>query len=163
LAEADIEAGSMAEALTLVNQVRTRAAQTAQGCGDASVAAKYASCTGHTELAVPINSPTITWATYRIANYPAFPDQAYARNAVRAERRIELAMEGQRLFDLRRWGQAYAASTLNGFVAKEKTRRQWLTGAEAFGAKHMLFPIPNIQIQLSKVGGTPKLTQNAGW
>ncbi len=163
LAEADIEQGNLAEALTLVNQVRTRAAVTAQGCGEAGAAAKYASCTGHTELAVPITSPTITWATYRIANYPAFPDQAYARNAVRAERRIELAMEGQRLFDLRRWGQAYAASTINAFVTTEKTRRNWLTGAETFGQRHMLFPIPQTQIDLSKVGGTPKLTQNAGW
>src|SRR2546423_8532078 len=84
LAEADIEAGSMAEALTLVNQVRTRAAVTAQGCGEAGAPAQFASCTGHTELAGPINSPTITLATHCNANYPAFPDQAYARNPLRS-------------------------------------------------------------------------------
>ena len=82
---------------------------------------------------------------------------------MRAERRIELAMEGQRLFDLRRWGQAYAASTINAFVGAEKSRRLFLAGAETFGQRHMLFPIPQTQIDLSKVGGTPKLTQNAGW
>ena len=163
LAEADVEAGSLAEATQLVNQIRTRAAQTAQGCGDASAATKFPSCVGHTELAVPINSPTITWATYRIGNYPTFADQATGRNAVRAERRIELAMEGQRLFDLRRWGQAYASSTINAFIGAEKTRRLWLVGAEPFAQKHMFYPIPQLQVELSKVGGTPKITQNPGW
>ena len=29
-------------------------------------------------------------------------------------------MEGQRLFDLRRWGQAYASSTINAFIGASK-------------------------------------------
>jgi hypothetical protein len=45
----------------------------------------------------------------------------------------------------------------------EKNRRPYLTAAEAVVAKHLLFPIPAIQIQLSQVGGTPMLTQNPGW
>ena len=43
--------------------------------------------------------------------YTSFPSQDYARKAVRFERRLELAMEGQRFFDLVRWG--IAATTIN--------------------------------------------------
>jgi hypothetical protein len=115
---------------------------------------------------VPINDPSITWATYRVGLYPAFADQAAARTAVRYERRLELAMEGQRFFDLRRW--AIADAVLNAYIngmagGSEKTRRLQLASAEAFVAKHYLFPIPDLQLQLSKVGNTSRLTQNTGW
>ena len=165
LAESYVEVGRLTDAMTIVNQIRTRAAQKAQGCGNASAAARFATCTGHTELTVPINDPSIGWATYRIGNYTTFPDANYAREAVRTERRIELAMEGQRFFDLRRWGQAYASSFVTSFLSKEATtaRRQFLSGAETFGAKHMLYPIPQHQIDLSVVNGTPQLKQNPGW
>jgi hypothetical protein len=83
-------------------------------------------------------------------------------------------MEGQRLFDLRRWGEKYAADRINGFVGMgdhpngegggmEKTRRKFLASAEPFGPKHMEYPIPSLQIDLSKVNGVPALKQNAGW
>ena len=50
--------------------------------------------------------------------------QAYARNAVRMERRLELAIEGHRFFDLARWdnGTGSMAATLNAYVAVEKNR-----------------------------------------
>jgi hypothetical protein len=165
LAESYVEANRLPEAMTIVNQIRTRAAVKAQGCGDASVATRFPTCVGHTELAVPINDPSIGWATYRIGNYTSFPNQAYARDAVRAERRIELAMEGQRFFDMRQYGQQYISSFISSYLTKEGTtaRRQFLSGAEAFGAKHMLYPIPQLQIDLSKVNGTPALKQNTGW
>jgi hypothetical protein len=77
-------------------------------------------------------------------------------------------MEGQRMFDLRRWGEPYAAARINGFVngeggGAEKTRRLFLAAAEPFAQKHMFYPIPSLQIDLSKVGGTARLTQNTGW
>jgi hypothetical protein len=117
-------------------------------------------------MTVPINSPSVTWAVYRVGQYTSFPSQAYARDAVRAERRLELAMEGQRLFDLRRWG--IAETVLNGYVngvggGAEETRRLYLAAAEPFAAKHALYPIPQIQISLSRVGGQDRLTQNPGW
>ena len=155
-AEAQVEAGSLAIATTLVNMVRTRAGVTAQGPG-----------TSRATIAVPINSPSITWAVYQVSPYPAtFSSQAFGRQAVRAERRLELAMEGQRLFDLRRWG--IAPAELNGYLTgvgggREDTRRLYLANAEAFGTKHQLYPIPNIQIELSKVGTENRLTQNPGW
>src|SRR6266566_3639830 len=109
LAEAQVEQGNLAAALALVNQVRTRAGQTAQGCGSGVTAkaesilvARYPGCAGNDSMAVPINDPVIKWATYKVGLYTSFPTQAFARNAVRIERKIELAMEGQRFFDLRR-------------------------------------------------------------
>src|SRR5439155_1329810 len=66
-AEAKVETNDLAGALTLVNMVRNRAAQTAQGCGDgstdASLVAKYPLCAGDDRIAVPINDSTIGWAT----------------------------------------------------------------------------------------------------
>jgi starch-binding outer membrane protein, SusD/RagB family len=155
-AEAQVEAGSLATATTLVNIVRTRAGVTAQGPG-----------TNRATIAVPINDPSITWAVYRVSPYPAtFASQAIGREAVRAERRLELAMEGQRFFDLRRWG--IAATVINGYLTgvgggREDTRRLYLANAEPYTARHNLFPIPNIQIELSKVGSENRLTQNTGW
>jgi hypothetical protein len=150
LAEAEVEAGSLENARTIVNEIRARAGVRAQGPG-----------TERANIAVPINDPSITWAQYRIGLYPAFPSQDYARTAVRYERRLELAMEGQRFFDLRRWNSHIPV--LNDYLAVESRRRLYLAAAEPVAARHTLFPIPAIQIELSKVGGQPMLQQNPGW
>jgi hypothetical protein len=176
LAEAQVETNDLVGALANVNLVRARAGVTAQGCGyrptDASivvpVGSAYPGCVGDTRLAVPINDPSIKWAVYKVNPYPVFPTQAYAREAVRTERRLELAMEGQRLFDLRRWGLAYAAAAINGYIngeggGAEKTRITYKASADAFAQKHLLFPIPYLQVELSKTGTTDNLKQNTGW
>jgi hypothetical protein len=155
LAEAEAEAGSPEAARAIVNQIRARAAAKAQGPG-----------TDRATIAVAPNDPSITWATYKVGQYTAPWDQATARQNVRIERRLELAMEGQRFFDLRRWG--IADVMLNAYInnqagGAEKLRRSQLLSAETFVAKHNLFPIPDIQIQLSTVNGTSTLTQNPGW
>lgn len=155
LAEAYVETNNLEGARQIVNQIRTRAGVTAQGPGTTSG-----------NMAVPINDPSITWAVYKIGQYPPFPSQSYARDAVRAERRLELAMEGQRMYDLRRWNIADA--TLNAYVngvggGAEKTRRLYLTSAEPVAARHKWFPIPDLQIQLSQSSGKSNLTQNTGW
>ena len=169
LAEAEVEAGSLENARTIVNEIRARAGVRAQGCGlpaDASAAtalvAQYPQCAGDGRIAVPINDPSITWALYRLGQYTTpFPDQAFARTAVRYERRLELAMEGQRFFDLRRWG--IADQVLNAYLAVEKNRRLYLAAAQPFANRHRYYPIPAIQIELSKVGNESRLTQNEGW
>jgi hypothetical protein len=166
LAEAEVEAGSLENARAIVNQIRARAAVKAQGPG--CLPALTVSCTSDRAIvAVPINDPSITWATYRIGQYTVpWTDQATARTDVRYERRLELAMEGQRFFDLRRWGIADQVlnAYLNGMAGGvEKTRRPQLASAETFIARHFLFPIPDLQIQLSTVGGTSTLKQNTGW
>lgn len=61
------------------------------------------------------------------------------RQAIWDERRLELAMEGDRFFDLVRTGQA--AAKITGFTA----------------GKHEVFPIPQFEIEISG------LTQNSGY
>ncbi len=75
-------------------------------------------------------------------------DQAELRNAIRQERRVELAMEHDRFFDLVRWG--IAAPTMQ---AAGKTN--FVAG------KHELLPIPQQQIDLTPAGN--KYTQNPGY
>ena len=75
-------------------------------------------------------------------------------------------MEGQRFFDLRRWG--IAEPTLNAYIngvagGAEKSRRLQLGNAALFSPRHAVFPIPAIQIELSKGGASGGLKQNAGW
>lgn len=66
------------------------------------------------------------------------------RTKIWNERRLELAFEHDRWFDLVRTGQAKAMMTLNG--------KTFIEG------KHELFPIPNAQLIQ-----TPSMTQNPGW
>ncbi|NER16114.1 RagB/SusD family nutrient uptake outer membrane protein [Spongiivirga citrea] len=143
-AEAAVEKSSpdLAAALDYVNQVRNRAknmtyVETTDADGNV------------------INTPN-----YQIEPYPAFADQAFARKAVRHERRLELGMEGHRLFDLRRWGNAVA--TMNAFYINEArtiTEGNYSTKFNTFEAKHDLLPIPVDAIDLS--GGV--LNQNTGF
>jgi len=163
LAEAQVEAGGAAgltDALAIVNQIRTRAGQKVQGPG-----------TDRATIAIAITDAH-PWANYQISTYTAadFATQASARDRVRLERRLELAMEGQRFFDLRRWG--IADQVLNAYIhdgiggGTEKTRRTQLAASDRWVGltdPHYLFPIPNVQIQLSKVDGACRLQQNPGW
>ena len=135
-AEAEVEVGSLEKARTLVNLVRARAANPASW--------------------VP-GSP----ATYSVGLYASFPSQDVARTAVRFERRLELAMEGHRFFDLVRWG--IAATTLNAYIAKEKSLRQYLQAATFVAGKSEYFPIPQGEIDQSQVNGAPTLKQNPGY
>jgi hypothetical protein len=168
LAEVEVEAGDPNTARTIVNEIRTRAGQVAQGCGlppdpgrAATLLAMYPQCAGDARVAVPLDDPSIAWADYQIGLYPAAGwDQAYAREAVRHERRLELGMEGERFFDLRRWG--IAEQVLNDYVAMEGARRPYLRNA-AYTSRHVLFPIPTLQIEMSRVYGEDRLVQNPGW
>ena len=151
LAEAEVEVGSLENARQIVNQIRTRAGVVAQGPG-----------TSAANIAVPINDTSITWATYRVGNYTApWTDKNFARTAVHYERRLELAMEGQRYFDLRRWG--LTIPVLNEYVQVEKNRRAYKAAASPVSEKHNLFPIPSVQLELSTVGGVSQLKQSPGW
>src|SRR5207247_1966884 len=169
LAEANVELNNLAAAQAIVNQIRTRAAQTAQGCGsvDSLLVATYPGCAGDGRLAVPINDPSIKWATYKVGLYTTpWPDQTFARNAVRIERRLELAMEGQRFFDLRRWGGPYAQQVMTAYLTAEMTpARRAYKGAQVPYATPLndYYPIPQVEIDLSTVAGVKRLAQNPGW
>ena len=157
LAEAYVEVGRLEDARVIVNEIRARAGVAAQGPG-----------TDRSTIAVPIDDPSITWADYEISQYTTpWTDQEFARTAVRYERRLELAMEGERFFDLRRWG--IAEQVLNDYVAREKMRRPYLGAALRFTSRHALFPIPETQIELSRMidpetgAKLDMLIQNPGW
>ncbi|UOR03707.1 RagB/SusD family nutrient uptake outer membrane protein [Hymenobacter aerilatus] len=136
-AEALIELNRPTDALPLINQIRQRAQNSTSRLKQANGAAT---------------------SNYKIALYPtAGFTQAYAREALRFERRLEFAMEGFRFFDLVRWG--VAANTLNTYFAKEKNLRQYLSTARFTPGRDEYMPIPLNQINYSK--GLYK--QNAGW
>jgi len=171
-AEAEVELGNLEAARTIVNQIRARAGIAAQGCGsaDTTVLNRYPACAGDTRmvdtlranLATSVDSLQTPWAFYKIGLYTTpWTVASYARDAVRAERRLEMAMEGQRFFDLRRWGAADTA--VNNYVAKEKTRIGYLGASAPFTSQYQFYPIPSVQIELSKVGSECRLVQNTGW
>lgn len=92
----------------------------------------------------------------------AYPGQSDLTNVIRRERRVELAMEGLRTDDIRRWkvaevtmnGYAYGAkfgdpAVDNGYIRAQNRR---------FTAKDYVWPIP-----ASEIGLNGNLTQNQGY
>jgi starch-binding outer membrane protein, SusD/RagB family len=123
-AEAYIQLGQQDLALPIINQIRNRAAAS----------------TGRLKKADG------TFASiYNIKPYPATGwTQEYALKALQWERRLEFATEGPRFFDLVRWG--IAEPTLNGYLAKEKVRRTFLTSAKFTAGRDEYLPIPQAEI-----------------
>ncbi|MEZ2338723.1 RagB/SusD family nutrient uptake outer membrane protein [Mucilaginibacter sp. RCC_168] len=173
-AEAEIEAttgGNPATALDDVNQVRTRAANPAGWVYKNSTYAPGTST--YTVNGTPADK-------YKVSPYPAgaFADKAYARKAIRFERKIELAMEGMRFFDLQRWdgtsvalpngaatGDGSMAAEINAFFTYDVRINSQLQGAKFTKGVNEYYFIPQSQIDLSKslAGGKGVLVQNKGY
>lgn len=128
-AEAMIESGSdVAGARLLINEVRAKAKR--------SIDSNY----------LPLDIDTAT-TNYVINEYSSAGwDVDYARKALRMERRLELAMEGHRWFDLVRWG--VAAEVMNTFF-NEEDERSYISGAQ-FTENETYMPIP--MDEMSKAG-----------
>ncbi|MDE7151102.1 MAG: RagB/SusD family nutrient uptake outer membrane protein [Candidatus Amulumruptor sp.] len=138
-AEALIELGGsgLEEARTLINRVRARAM--------------------NSSYVKDFNDPSKDAANYKIGLYPAAGwTQDYARQALRTEMRLEKAMEGERFFDLVRWG--IAKETMNNFFATEKDNRIYYQNV-SFETGEEYFPIPVAQYNFS--GGI--YVQNPGY
>lgn len=93
----------------------------------------------------------ISYASSKIAisEYDAsYASQDRMRQVVRWERRLELAMEGSRFFDLTRWG--VADEVMNAYYNKEKNLRQYIQDAHFDKNKEEYIPIPQQQISFSK-------------
>lgn len=123
-AECEVEANNLPGALKLVNDIRKRAAT----------------------LPAKKTGTGANAAAYNVKPYPSFANQADARTAVRTERRIELAMEGHRFFDLVRWG--VAKSVLESYSSFEGTYLPAYKGL-TFSANSEYWPVPQVEIDRS--------------
>ncbi|WP_108820968.1 RagB/SusD family nutrient uptake outer membrane protein [Dysgonomonas sp. Marseille-P4361] len=156
-AEALIETGQHADALKYVNMVRERAAKSYVKAVDP---ATMLESTSNYVLDDKINNVTGKDAAsnYRIGLYtPAqFSTKEKALAALKFERRLELALEGHRWYDLARWGNI--ENDLNEYVAYEK---QYLNkfAKSNYNSKWVTLPIPDAQI----VTMEGLLVQNPNW
>lgn len=139
-AEALIELSRHDEALEIINQIRARAAAS--------------------------TSRLVNAAGAQLANYNVEPyqpgvniswTQETARKALRFERRLEMAMEGSRFFDLVRWG--VAGEVMNAYLDQEKVRRPVLQDGRFTTGMHEYLPIPQQQIIFSE----GRYVQNPGY
>ncbi|MDE6854180.1 MAG: RagB/SusD family nutrient uptake outer membrane protein, partial [Muribaculaceae bacterium] len=128
-AEALIELGALKDARTIINDIRRRAANSVDK--HIAYAADYCD----------------------IAMYPEtyFDDKETARKCLRWERRLEMAMESSRYFDLRRWG--IASSVLNAYFALEQNSEyngvrygQYYKDARYTPGKNEFYPVPYNQL-----------------
>jgi hypothetical protein len=154
--------GELSAAMDLVNQVRTRAAREENTVAVANNGYEYKE-KGETKESDPIV------INYKIATYPAthaaFSNKETCIKAVRMERKLELAMEGQRFFDLSRWGGDYMAAELAAYVDYEKKHLSKFAGAAYLPASKTMFPVPQNQIDLmgNDESGQPYLVQPDPW
>lgn len=124
-AEALIETNQdLGEACKLINQIRQKARR--------SIDPAY----------TPIDLDPMK-ANYAVADYEPGVNctwtQDYARRAVRMERRLELAMEGNRWFDLVRWGTV--VDVVNRYMQNESSQRTYYQGA-SINSDEVYFPVP---------------------
>lgn len=144
-AEAEVEVGSLEKAREYVNLVRSRAA-------NASAFVKNLEGTADA-------------ANYVISTYDLpWTDQTAARNAVRFERKLELALEGHRFYDLVRWGNA--AEVLNAYLSYEASKLSNQFGGATFTApadEYLPIPQTEIDLQGKDDSGGNVLTQNDGY
>ncbi len=134
-AEAYAQLGNAEQAISLVNQIRSRAASSTQ------MISNYQNNYG---------------VKMYITNYRGNYSKEDAIRIVKMERRLELGMESERFFDLVRWGEA--ATVLNKYYAEEIDNCAIYGGAHFTANKDEYLPIPFSQISASN----GHYTQNIG-
>ena len=134
-AEAYAQLGQADQAIALVNQIRSRAATSTQMIGN------YQNTYG---------------VKMYITNYKGSYSKDEAIKIVKMERRLELAMECERFFDLVRWGDA--ATVINKYYAEEIDNCGIYRDAHFTANKDEYLPIPFSQISASN----GHYTQNIG-
>ena len=129
------EDAGLVEARALVNQVRQRAANSIDG--------NYQ----------PADLDP-SKADYFVGLYPTDWDgnlywtKERARMCVRFERRLELALEGNRWFDLVRWGNDYLIKTMNTYMQEETALRSYYNG-RSVSDNEIFLPVPLAEIDNS--------------
>jgi len=127
--------GRIDESMKLINDIRLRAKRS---------------------LSKISNYPADYGAKFNIQPYSGTPDQATAMKYLKFERRLELAMESDRFFDLVRWGDA--AAVLNKYYAEEADNCSIYESASFTEDKNEYLPIPHNQVSAS----AGHYTQNIG-
>jgi starch-binding outer membrane protein, SusD/RagB family len=136
-AEALNECGGSAEALTYLNQIRERAG---------------------------LQSVETSWSTY--SNNPSrYASISGLRDIIRQERNIEMAFEGSRFWDLRRWKTAPQVlnSPIYGWDILQSTyedynRKVFVYNMQFVAPRDYFWPIKEDNLQIN-----PNLLQNPGW
>lgn len=128
-AEALIELNRLGEALDIINSIRERAIAPAS-------LSRIADASGN---------PTGNW---NVGTYSTLGSQENAREILRWERRLELAFESKRFFDLVRWG--IAEEVMNAYFASEKNRRDYLKDGKFTAGRDEYLAIPQQQITVSQ-------------
>ena len=136
-AEAQAQLGQTSEAIALVNQVRQRA-------------------NDMTKNSVVSNYQTKYGVHYSVGMYHGSYTKDEAMKIVKMERRLELAMESERFFDLVRWGDA--ATVLNKYYSTESEQMNFLSGSQFTANKNEYLPVPWEQMAASN----GHYTQNCG-
>ncbi len=146
-AEALVELGRQSEARPIINQIRNRAKNS-----------EYV--TAFVDKDGNVIGPNFDGLASKVV-INEYPDagwtQDYARKAVRFETRLECAMEGERFFDLVRWG--IAAETMNKYLQCEAGKRIYYQGSSFTASRDEYFPIPLSQYKFSE----GNYTQNPGY
>lgn len=146
-AECLANSNKLSEAMGMVNKIRERAAKP--------------------DNIIELNGQPA--ANYKISTYPethlAFSDKETCIKAIRMERKLELAMEGQRWFDLSRWGGTYMSKELGDYVNFEKKFLAKFATASTLSAAKTMFPLPQGQIETmgNDEDGNPYLVQPEPW
>ena len=153
-AETEAQLGNLDAAQTYVNKVRQRAAN--------SQTTVYKYINDSAPMGGFSSTPA---ANYVVAQYPtgAFSGggKDYALKAIYFERKLELAMEGQRYWDIVRWG--IASDVMTKFYSYESKITTDITGGKFVVNRNEHYPIPQRQIDLSVKNGAKTLTQNKGY
>lgn len=118
--------GRIQEAMDLINKVRTRA---------------------KTSISMIANYPSDYGVKFAVQPYSGTFTQEEALKRLKFERRVELAMESDRFFDLVRWGEA--ETVLNKYYAAEARVCTIYTNAHFTKNKNEYLPIPFAQISAS--------------
>ncbi len=130
-AEALIQLNRHMEALPLINQLRNRAAQSTTLLVDIN-----GNPTGNFDIQPYVDGVNCVW------------NKDFAFKALQWERRLEMACEGFRSYDLMRWG--IFAEVMNDYFEVEGTRRPHLANAKFTKERDEYLPIPKGQIDLSR-------------
>lgn len=129
------EEGGITEAIAIVNSIRNRA---------------------RLSTAMIADYESLYKVRLNVRPYSGSYSQSEAMKIVKHERRVELAMESERFFDLVRWGEA--AAVLNQYYAEETDNCAIYAGASFTPNKNEYLPIPHSQVSASN----GHYTQNIG-